>query len=103
MSYFYLMQAVNSGDLSQRDLGAATQPVEPPASFCARLRARRRKRNSERYAIQQMKQPEDQFAQVSSAYRKSGIAVENDLRLAEPLRLTRGHIKRLQHPSAQLL
>jgi hypothetical protein len=83
--------------------GAATQPVEPPACFCARLRVHRRKRNSERCAIQQMTQPEDRFAQVSSPSRKSGIAVQNELHLSEALALTKGHTNILQHPPAQLL
>jgi hypothetical protein len=32
--------------------GAATQPVEPPACFCARLRVHRCKQNSEKCAVQ---------------------------------------------------
>lgn len=83
--------------------GAATQPDEPPASFCALLHVRRRKQNSERCAVQKMRRPEDQFAQVSSPSRKSGIAVQNELLLSEALALTKGHTNILQHPPAQLL
>jgi len=83
--------------------GAATQPVEPPGCFCAPLHVRRRKQNSERYVVQQMTRPEDQFAQASSPYRKSGIAVQNDCHLSEPSAFTRGRITRAQRLSGQLL
>jgi hypothetical protein len=56
--------------------GAATQPVEPPASF---------------------------YAPASSPYRKFGIAVLNDRHLSEPSAFTRGRITRAQRLSGQLL
>jgi len=83
--------------------GAATQPVEPLACFCARLRVHRCEQNSEKCAVQRMTRPEDQFAQASSPYRKSGIAVQNDCHLSEPSAFTRGRITRAQRLSGQLL
>jgi hypothetical protein len=53
----------------------------------AQLRARHRKRNSEKYAIQQMTPLEDRFAQVSSASGNSDKVVQNESHLFEPLTL----------------